>query len=162
MKDNNKGFILLESLAAISISIIIISCGLLILYICLKDWYIAENKMELNYNCCDSINKLVEEIRDSYGVEILDEQNGWIKIYNNSDRTQFTSYRIKNKKLFVGYSNVLNSNSEFANYLKEFKVKYIPQGVEDFSQAKGVNIFMKFEKNNFNFDISTSAAFRCN
>lgn len=158
---NNKGYLLIETIVAVGISIIVIGCGMLFLFISIKSCCESETKMELNYNCKETANKIASEIRDSYGVEIIDSNNGWVKVYKSEDKTQFISFRIKKNKLFVGYGNTLNSNSEFSNYLKTFKVTYLPNGVDNPEQARGVNIFMEFEKNKDTIKVSTSAAFRC-
>lgn len=161
MKLRNNGFMLIELVVAITISVIIIGTGFLILNLCLKNWSYAQSSMELNYNSREVTDKLVDEIRESYGVEILDNNQGWIKIYKSMDKTKFITYKVKNNKLFVGYNNTLNSNSEFANYIKSLKLTYLPDGEKNVDAAKGVNIYLEFGDNNKNSNINTSVAFRC-
>lgn len=161
MKFNIKGFLLIEYIIAVSLSVIIITAASYLMADSFKNWAKGESHFESGYNCKETINKLSNEIRDSYGVEIIDNSDkAWIKIYKSSDKKQFITFRLKNDKLFIGLNNTENPNSEFSNYIKIFRVKYLPNNANTFEESKGVNIYLLFEYNKNQFDIDTSIAYR--
>lgn len=158
---NNKGYILIEVLATLLISGIICGVGLNLFTQCAKEWSKGISNYDIIYNCRHSINKLYDEARDSCGAEILDfSDNGWVKLYRSEDENEFITFRMKNNKLFIGYNNVLNSNSEFSNFVDSFKVEYIPNNVDNYKDATGINIFLKYKKDSKIFDTNIKVAFR--
>lgn len=159
---NNKGYLLIEIMAAVCIGMLALGTASTILFNVLKDWSEGESKLEITYNLREAMNYIADEIRGSSGVEILDSSdNGWIKVYKNSDKLSFTTFRLKNGKLFIGFGNMLNPNSEISNFVKAFKVTYIPKGVTEPEKAAGVNVLLKFERSNQKLNMTTGFAFRC-
>ena len=161
MKLENRGYMLLEIILAITIGMLVVGAGSCILYNLIKAWGDEESKLEISYNLKESLNSLTDEIRGCYGVEILDASNGnWIKVYKSEDKSKFITYRAKNNKLFIGYNNIVNPNSELANFIKSFKVNYLPLGVTESENASGVKIELKLENNKKSLDSAASVAFR--
>lgn len=158
---NNKGYLLLEAILAVGLTVVIMGSGLYLWIQSIKDWYQGESYFEIRQNSREAISKLTDEIRESHGVEIVDSASGWIKVYKTYDKSQFTSFKIKKNKLFIGYNNILNPNSELANYINVLKVEYLPEGVTEADDAKGVKIYMQFAHNKKTYEVNTSIAFRC-
>lgn len=159
---NNKGYLLIEIILAVSISMLILGTALMILFDVLKNWSVGESKLEITYNLREAMNYIGDEVRGGSSVEILDSSDsGWIKVYKNSDKSSFTTFRLKNSKLFVGFGNTLNPNSEISNFVETFKVTYIPEGVTEPEKATGINVLLKFKRNKQEIETATGFAFRC-
>lgn len=160
--NNNKGYLLIEIILAVCIGVMVLGTGTMLLFSGLKDWNEGESRLEVTYNLREAMNYIADEVRGSQGVEILDfTENGWIKVYKTSDKINFTTFRLKSNKLFVGFSNTLNPNAEVSNFVKTFKIDYIPEGVTDPNRATGIKIILKVERNKQNMEIATALAFRC-
>lgn len=158
--NNNKGYILLEIIISISIAMLVLSSASVLLYSSVKSWCYAQSSIEVSYNAKEALNKVTKEFNDCYGIEIIDESgNGWVKVFTSMDRSRFITFRMKNNKLYVGYNNMLNPNSEIASNIKSFKVEYLPKGSDSYS-AKGVTVYFLFNNGKKNFDCNTSVAFR--
>jgi prepilin-type N-terminal cleavage/methylation domain-containing protein len=157
---NKKGFALIEAIVAIVIVGLIAGTATGLMVTTFKTWKMGEEDFDVLYNCKETLNVLEREIRESYGVEIIDQENGWIKVFKNEENSKFTSFKIKNNKIFVGFNSMLNSNSELSRHVSKFKVSYIPSDVTNYKDAKGVKINLKFLFDKKTYNIDTSFAFR--
>lgn len=160
MKANDKGFSLIEVVAAVSITSTVMLVILTIFTTCMRSWSYSTSTMELNYNAKETIDKLTKEIQEGYRVEIIDDSGqGWIKIYKTQDLSQFVSFRLKNNKIFLGLNNIETPNCEFSNFVKAFKTEYYPEGCNQID-AKGVKIYLKFGDTKNCIDLNTCVTFR--
>lgn len=159
---NDKGYLLIEVILAVCIGMLVLGTASMLLFSGLKDWSDSESRFEITYNLREAMNYIADEIRGSYSVEILDfSDDGWIKVYKTSEKSKFTTFRLKNNKLFIGFGNTLNPNAEISNFIKAFKVTYIPEGETDPDKATGVKLLLKFERNKQQLETITSLAYRC-
>jgi len=142
MKTNNRGFLIVELIVAVSIMSVIILTLFALLIVSIRGWNNGESSLELNYNARETLDRLTKEIREGSGVEIIDSSDqGWLKVYKSEDKTEFVTFRLKNNKLFLGLNNIQNPNSEFSNYIKKFRIEYYPKGSSQIN-AKGVKIYL--------------------
>lgn len=161
MQKNNSGYLLMEAVVCAFLTFIVFGSAIHIFSYANNNWKNGEDYYDMSQNYRQANIKLIDEIRESCGLEILDSSNsGWIKIYKSIDKSQFITLKLKYNKLFIGYNNLLNPNAELCNYIETFRVEYLPKGSKSTDKATGVNVYMKFKKDNKEFSSKNCIAFR--